>query len=631
MIKLLIAILISSISIFFYRSISGIALGCVFFFIGALKIDRRSLGLSIAWLIVMILGTAAAAQYGVDAGGLWRLPVLSIAIEFLTIAIFILFFLFISLKVRLSAIIGSSVIMFLYYLDHLVYSSRGTELVPTDFLSVMTAKNVAGNYSLIPSEKFFVAILVWIILIQAGFIFTDVTIIEGWKFRTLFLACLIISCVLWALGCSHIKRIHTWDLDGARFNGFLVNFGAQMIDVYNFDKPEGYSLEEVVRIEEKYSDVRKSASYSVLPNIVVIMDESYADLSILGSPLKTDKEITPFINSLNDNTIKGYALSSVFGGNTANTEYEFLTGNSVALFTNNTIVYNMYIHEEIYSIVSFLHTYNYYCEATHPYLESGWSRTIVYPLMGFDKMSFIEDYPQKNLIRDYVSDQEMFEQIVYKYETRDISRPWFLFGVTIQNHGSYAYSGPNYSPSIELKGYKQNYPDAEQYIGLIHETDKAVEYLINYFSKQDQPTIVVFFGDHLPKLDQEFYKEIHGGEFSTLAEKELQYTVPFFIWANYDINEEFVELTSINYLQNYVYTAAGIQFPTYNLFLKDLQIDIPAINSIGYYTKDKLFLGFEEQSDFSALINEYFILEYNSVFENIDKRSKLFFGDISEQ
>ena len=493
----------------------------------------------------------------------------------------------------------------------------------------MTAKNVAGNYSLIPSEKFFVAILLWIILIQAGFIFNDVTIIEGWKFRTLIFACLLISCVLWAVGCSHIK-IRTWDLDGSRMNGFLVNFGAQMIDVYNFDKPDGYSLEEVARLEEKYSDLIREDSYSVLPNIIIIMDESYADLSILGNSIKTDKKITPFIDSLNDNTIKGYALSSVFGGGTANSEYEFLTGNSVALFTNNTIVYNMYIHEEIYSIVTFLHSYNYYCEATHPYLESGWSRTIVYPLMGFDEMSFIEDYPQKKLIRDYVSDQEMFEQIVYKFETRDISRPWFLFGVTMQNHGGYEYSGPNYSPSIKMNGYKQNYPDAEQYIGLMHETDKAVEYLINYFSNQNQPTIVVVFGDHLPNLNQDFYKEIHGGEFSTLAEKELQYMVPFFIWANYDIDEEFVELTSINYLQNYVYKAAGIKFPRYNQFLKNLQNDIPAINSIGYYTKDKQFLGFEEQSDFNASINEYFILEYNSVFENVDKRSKLFFGDISE-
>lgn len=339
------------------------------------------------------------------------------------------------------------------------------------------------------------------------------------------------------LECSQLKPQY-WDLDGAMINGFLGNFGAQIIEISQFGAPEGYSLEAISKIERKYEKLITNNDAERMPNIIIIMDESFSDLSVLGSEIKTAQEITPFVNSLHENTIKGYALSSVFGGGTEKSEYECLTGNSAALFGTNMVIYNLYIHEPIYSMASYLHKYNYYCEATHPYFGSGWSRTTVYPLLGFDKMTFIDDYPQKNLVRDFVSDQEMFEYVIHEYEARDSSKPWFLFGVTMQNHGSYSYSGPNYSPSIELRGYEQSYDDVEQYLGLINETDKAVEILINYFSNQEEPVLILFFGDHLPNLNHDFYREVHGGEFNTLAEKELQYKVPFFIWANYDINEE---------------------------------------------------------------------------------------------
>ena len=136
----------------------------------------------------------------------------------------------------------------------------------------------------------------------------------------------------------------------------------------------------------------------------------------------------------------------------------------------------------------------------------------------------------------------------------------------------------------------------------------------------------MFFGDHLPNLDPGFYEELHGGPFDTLEEQMLQYTVPFFVWANYDIEEQDVGLTSLNFLSNYVYEAAGLPLPPYNAFLKDVQEVIPAMNAFGYYSKEQgAFIPYEEAAGEEAeMLDLYRILQYNCLFDK-ENRSQVFF------
>ena len=204
------------------------------------------------------------------------------------------------------------------------------------------------------------------------------------------------------------------------------------------------------------------------------MDESYADLRRLGEHFQTNIDVMPYFDSLQENTIRGFALSSVYGGGTANSEYEFLTGNSLAYLPAGCVAYQQYLPEDAYSMVSSLRDRGYATVAMHPYYASGWMRNKVWPQLGFSETYFLESFPQQNLVRRFVSDQEMFEKVVRRYETRDRSRPLFLFGVTMQNHGGYRYYGENYMTEVRLRGFTQAYPRAEQYLTLIHETDKAL-------------------------------------------------------------------------------------------------------------------------------------------------------------
>ena len=422
---------------------------------------------------------------------------------------------------------------------------------------------------------------------------------------------------------------------GSTHNGFLMNFFAQIITTLK-QTPEGYSYKITEEIAKRYTqnqdspiladsatsntfpDSTPSKASTDYPTIIAIMDEAYADISTLN-PNFGD---TLFYKSLHKNTIKGLALSSVYGGGTANSEYEFLTGNSMAFVNHGISVYQLYIKVPTYSMASHLKSLGYETIATHPFHKQGWSRETVWPLLGFEKTTFLEDYPQANKIRDYVSDQEMFEYIIDKFEHK--KKPMFLYGVTMQNHSGYIPDDSNKEIQVSLKQYSE-YPDAELYTGLIRESDKALKFLIQHFEQVKEKVVIVFYGDHFPGLNKEFYRKVYGKEFSTLQERQKLYKVPFFIWANYETKSIDVPLTSLNYLSNYVYKVAEIELPAYNKFLKDMQQQIPAMNSWGFYsTAHHKFLNYNyADGKEKEKLTEYKMLQYNSIFDK--NRNKSFF------
>ena len=196
----------------------------------------------------------------------------------------------------------------------------------------------------------------------------------------------------------------------------------------------------------------------------------------------------------------------------------------------------------------------------------------------------------------------------------------------MQNHGGYTEKYDNFNEQVRALGI--NYPDVNQYLSLIHESDASLEYLISYFENVDDPVEIVFFGDHQPSLSQSFYPYLNGKGLSGLTEDELEalYTVPFFIWTNYESEEEEVEITSLDFLSTIALERAGIELPAYNQFLSDMMEVVPAINARGYYSKTEgKFIHIEEaQGEEAEWIRDYEILQYNNMFDRKGK-SEVFF------
>ena len=533
-----------------------------------------------------------------------------ILLGILIVAIVLLFFLLLTARPFWSICIGLVLLLFLSTVDFYVYKFRGTEFIPSDILAIKTAGNVAAEYDFTPN---LMLVRAWLELLMFLFGVSALHLKKLPRLRLSLvsvplLTVMVISLLYGMRTCSPSFFMH----EGSYLKGFLLNFTLQ-IERSFVKKPQAYDPDalKTLRVEAD-PDTPASA-----PTIIVIMNESYADLGVVGSNFRTDGEVMPFFRSLGENAVKGYACASVFGGGTANSEFEFLTSHSMAFLPSGSIPYQQYLKDDVYSMVSVLKARGYSCVAMTPFFGSGWNIQRVYPAMGFDEMYFKEDFGDLPLLRGFPSDRGMYEYIVNFYEQRDRSRPLFLFGVTMQNHGGFTFDNEAYPSRIHLEGYSRSYPDVEQYLTLIHESDAALAYLIDYFSGVDEDVVLVFFGDHLPGVSSSFYEETLDSAGSSLDEQEKLYIVPYVIWTNYASSSQTPPLTSLNYLENYVYEAAGLPLPAYNQLLLRYQRCIPAINSLGYYSAASgRFLPLSDASGEEAdALLQYEQLEYNALFD----------------
>ncbi len=529
-------------------------------------------------------------------------------------------------KVIPSVLLGAGLFMIIFTVNAYVYDFRERLFEPVDVYAVGAARNVAENYSLFPAPK---SVLIgWgifaVLIVALFFVQRNHRSKLTPQRRIAMLAICFVGFVSITCYAAGLKTYH-WHNQGAMFNGYVFDFVSKFKEI-TVSEPKHYSPELIAELAEQYAPEEISASekQAAHPHIIVIMDESFSDLRVAGD-FSTNTEVIPFISSLKENTISGYSLVSVYGGNTANTEYEFLTGNSLAWLSPNVVPYQQYVRSPAYSMVSYLKSsYGYKAVAMHPFKSSGWNRPAAYGNLGFDECHFEEDFPQQNYLRNYISDREMFEYLIDTYESLK-DHPLFIFGVSMQNHGDYSYDGENFTQTISLMDY-EGYPEVEQYLSLIHETDKAVEYLLTYFESADEDVVIVFFGDHQPKIKASFYEKISGNAVDSLDEQQKRFKVPFFIWANFDIEEKTIECTSINYLSSLVYETAGIALPPYNMFLREMEKTIPVINANGFYSfSENCFLPFDEaNADELRWLNLYEALQYNSLFDS-EKRNKTFF------
>ena len=605
-----------------------VAYGLLYYLIKSLKIDldQRCPWL---WTAILFVGGAIFTTFSIQYMLLdselfqrmsdlkWVLNVLCCLVVYLVVQLF-------TNNAGLSCIISHVSLLSFAFINYFVYLFRGNEFAFSDIRSIGTGLSVAGNYKLQLNDRGAYAIFgaaLFIAFVRK----CHVKFAHRWQMSIIDVMLAALCVIIVAMNAYNVNT-ETWEQKGTYRNGYILNYVLGIRDSF-IAQPDGYSEEAIQDLEKEYENKDKDYSKTDVkdPTIIVIMNESFSDLSVLGN-LQTNVPLTPFIDSLKENTTKGYALSSVFGAKTPNSEWEYLTGNSMAFLPAGSVVYQQYISDTPTSIVSNLKDVGYTCVAMHPYYATGWSRNQVYPKIGYDEMHFIDDFDQTKILREYITDQELYDKIIERYESRGANEKLYLMGITMQNHGGYGESYDNFNEECYKIG--RSYTDANQYLSLVHESDKAVQNLIEYFSQVDDPVEIVFFGDHQPSLNSNFYPLLNGKGMSGLTEDELEalYTVSFFIWTNYDTPEETVDITSLNYLSTMTLERAGIELPAYNKFLADMMETVPAINSRGYYSKEKeCYQHIDDATGEEAeWIKRYHMLQYNSMFDK-KGRSNVFF------
>ncbi len=546
-------------------------------------------------------------------------------------------FFFLGLTARMKAAIIAEEIIFGVFAvaNSYVRMFRGSYIMPWDFVALRTAVNVAGNYDYamdINARNALIGLVA--VFIAAVLLFTDEKPELKLPKR---LACVLLSAVfILALGAvvSNEDTAEELRLHDSRFsvtkaytsNGMMLGFIYKLQKIF-VEKPEGYSKEKEMLILDDIN-VAEEPDTEELPDIIVVMNEAFSDLKV-DCDFNTNKDYMPFVHSLKgaENTITGYAHVSVLGGQTPNSEFELLTGNTMAFLPENSIPFQTFVRKRMDAIPWHLQDFGYFNLAMHPYHSSGWDRTIAWPLLGFQECRFLTDFnkydPELKKVRNYISDEAMYDVLLDKMSKRDDpEQPIFAFNVTMQNHSGYGKDYDNLPHEISVEGAEsaagENSGSLINYLNLIYESDKAFEKLITRLKDADRPTIVLFYGDHQPDPeDAEPIFSMNGIDVNNLPPEYVvkDHMVPFVIWANYDIKDESNVDISLNYLGNRLLKEAGIPLTRYRTYIETFSEEYPVISSIGGKRKDGSVIGLKElREELNALSS----MQYYEMFEDTD-------------
>jgi len=539
-------------------------------------------------------------------------------------------------RYKASAITTASFFLVLGLVESYFFAFRGRVLFPSDFYAIRTAANVIGEYNFMPSLEQFFGIAIFALYIVAIVLMPRV---KGRRMPKWYLSLLTVALSVGYICFFFFTPFLKWtgfesklwtSLWQTKQNGIVLNFTVNL-RFSSVEKPDGYDQQIDELINAYQSESADLSDKKVRPNIIAIMNESFCDLSVIG--IETNEPCTPFIDSMQENTIKGYTYVSVFSGHTANSEYEFLTGNSISFLPVGTVAYQMFTHENDYSLARQLGSMGYYSIAMHPYDSSGWNRISVYNRYAFDEMHFIEDFGDVVNIREYCSDRSNYDYLINSYEKHQNGAngddPLFIFNITMQNHGGYSPNWSGLDKTVWLTGdLKDQYEGVDMYLSLARESDSAFASLVEYFQNCEEPTVIVMFGDHQPGLPNLFYESVFGQPKDSLSQEEsvCLYEVPYVIWANYDIDEKEYEGFSLNYLSTVLLNTIDYPKTGYQQFLTDAMEVLPIVTRNFYRDANGTWSGnpsalSSKAQDFLA---QYSVLQYNGLRSGDVRRNEYF-------
>ena len=480
-----------------------------------------------------------------------------------------------------------------------IHEFRGTNINISDILSINTAKEVAGGYTY-NIRPIFVVTLIMIIaeyILHICYYKIDVfknynvginginnTNIEIYRYGWHEFGQILLFLFLFFLLRDIVsKNKYDYSLLAGEKEGYIYNFFSSFPifhkknkDVKNCDA--GINIKDLKELKYKSTfnilDTENAQKYDSFksdknkPHVIIIMNESFGSVN---RRVKTNIPVTPYYDGLND-VIKGDLYVNTFGGGTANTEFEFLTGVSIGDYPYPVMPYNNFVKEDKYSIAKYFKEFGYKTIAMHPYTATNYNRDKVYKRFGFDELLFFDDFKDKKYVRNFVSDASMYEEVIRRYESvKQSKEKAFIFGITMQNHSGYG-EFENQEVVSDIEGVSaEDKKSLDSYLSLMKISDDAIKILIDYFKKEKEKVVILFFGDHNASFGTDINKLVYDKSF--IYECTNTYVTPFFIYSNSEQYNKVVDGVSANFLSVELFKAAGLPFDDIHYLLDSVYKD----------------------------------------------------------
>ena len=375
-------------------------------------------------------------------------------------------------------------------------------------------------------------------------------------------------------------------------SSFILNFSNLNISV-----PDDYSKSYIETTFNEYlPSINKDSNFQN-PDIVVVLSESQWDATTLNGVTLTPDPMANFKEIAKTN-ISGNLIVPTFGGGTVRPEFEVLTGMTTSALPPGNIPYQQFMKDSTFSYPMIYKNLGYDTIGIHTYQKTFYDRETAYPLMGFD--TFLGEY-DLNVEHHwnsgpYIADETIIEEIIYQLnQPRDTAV--FVQGITMENHSLYRDKYEEVDKTIKVTSDSLSSPQInalENYAAGVSNNDEALKVLYDFVMDREKPTIVLWYGDHLPTLGEHFEPYISTGDISSTdssqwsqEEKLTMFSTPYLIFSNYDTGKEYQgsennispfllsplladyidapETLQTNFLLD-LYTICPVMSPYYNLY-----------------------------------------------------------------
>ena len=542
-------------------------------------------------------------------------------------------FYFIIGKISYSFVITNTLLSVLLLVNHFKIKFRDEPLNPTDFSLGKEAKNIIQNYDITIDGIVLLVVLVcavtfWLVIKniknkRPGFVVSVIGVLitltlSTGAYNAIYKNTRIYNALLANLGIYHETTVVS--------SKGLVYSLINNTTVMKYQQPEGYSNEAVSEILNRYPDNTLPEN---TPNVIAVMGEAFTDIQDWGNVSFTDENPYEYINSLRKKGCYGQIFVPGFAGSTASSEFEFLTGNNTsAISPSLPSAYKTLITGQNYSIVRHFKDIGFEARAMHPGFPWFYNRQNVYLRMGFDSFTSRDDLEgEVPSTGTYANDTVAADMIINDFNRHLEENPdsgYFSFTVTIQNHGPYYDNQLAYEKEYIAK--TEDMSDSEYYVinnylGGIKSGNDLIKTIYEYINTIEQPTVFIYFGDHLPYLDSEeqiFAKLGLDISSDTYEAYENRYTTDYIIIGNKaflrqnrpQIKGE-QELISANYLSVKLFQYMNVPLPQHQAFFSDMMQAVPMLSKKhNGVTGDFDSVLTDEQK---SIIKDYKILQYYNI------------------
>lgn len=312
--------------------------------------------------------------------------------------------------------------------------------------------------------------------------------------------------------------------------GLPYCFSASLFNT-GISEPNGYTKKAMAKIDKdgELNQTAASRSSDELPNIIVVQLESYFDVAN-AEFFTTSEDACPNLHNLYQNYSNGYFKVPSVGAGTANTEFEVLTGMNLRYFGPGEYPYKTYSKKHpTESAATALASLGYGTHALHDNTGNFYSRANVFNNMGFDTFTSKEFMNVLQTTENgWAKDEILTQHIMEAMDTT--KQEDFVFTVSVQGHGNYPETQVIENPKIKVEGIEDEALKNkwEYYVNQVYEMDQFVGDLIKAVEERNEPSVVVFYGDHLPTM---------GLKAEDLKSRYL-YNTNYVIWDNIGLQKQ---------------------------------------------------------------------------------------------